>query len=379
MPVAKLHVVLALQHDRQRHQADHHHRGADDAGGRGQDRAHHRDREREPPGRPPQQDLQAVEQVGGDAGSFQHRAHEDEHRDRHQHQVVGDTPDAQRQVEELDDVEDVQRHADEAEGQPHAAQNEAHGEAREQQDRQRREHERRQIILDVHPLLLRALRGGGSSSAAPPLARAHVVTLCGGATELGRAEQLNELVQQHSDRGHAEEEHARGQEALDRPAVGQASRGVRSLVQVPGAFHEVDGEVEDDGGVGNGEDQAAQELDPALHRGAEALVHQADPYVGVPEIGEADAEQEQHRMQVPFALLQLGRAQHQEAPRDDVEDDDDHQRDRDPGADAPDPVRGRTEDVFNPQDVPHTFGLCRPAAHEGGSAGTRSAPVPAPP
>ena len=152
VPVASSHVVLALQHDRQRHQADHHHRGADDAGGRSQDGAHHRDRERESPRRPPQQDLEAVEQVGGDAGSFQHRAHEDEHRDRHQNQIVGDAPYAERQVEELDRVEDVQGNAEEAEGQSHAAEDEAYGEPREQQDRQRPEHERRQIVLDVeHP------------------------------------------------------------------------------------------------------------------------------------------------------------------------------------------------------------------------------------
>ena len=178
---------------------------------------------------------------------------------------------------------------------------------------------------------------------------------------LGRAEQLDELAQQNRDRGHAQEEHSGGQEPLDRPAVGQAGRGVRGLVQVPGALHEVDCEVEDDGAVGNGEDQAADELDPALRRGTEAFVHQADAHVGIFQVGEAEAEQEQHRVQVPFAFLQLGRTQHQEAAGDDIEDDDDHQRHRDPGTDAPDPSRHRIEDALNSQEVPHAALYCRPA------------------
>jgi hypothetical protein len=83
-------VVAAFQHRRQRHQADHDHGCADDARGRGHDRAHEDDRKCKRARHAPQQDLQALQQVGGDAGLLEHGPHEDEHRDGDEHEILGD-------------------------------------------------------------------------------------------------------------------------------------------------------------------------------------------------------------------------------------------------------------------------------------------------
>ena len=75
------------------------------------------------------------------------------------------------------------------ESEPHAAENEADGEAREQQDRQRREHERRQVVLDVEHALLLPTRSDLLGTFG--LFRSLVAEV---ATVLGRAEQLDELA-----------------------------------------------------------------------------------------------------------------------------------------------------------------------------------------
>ena len=158
----------------------------------------------------------------------------------------------------------------------------------------------------------------------------------GDAADVRRPEQVDEPAQQHHEPGQQEREHADRHERLDRPSIGQAGRGVGGLVEGPGALDEVDREPRHDQAVGDGEQEAAEELHPVPGPRAHALAHEVDADMAVLEIDEAHAEQEQHRVQMPFALLELGRAQHQEPPRDHVEQDDHHQRDGDPGAGAAD-------------------------------------------
>ena len=95
-----------------------------------------------------QQHLDAVEQIVGDAASLHDDAHEDEGRDRDQHQILRRlAPDARHEIEELDQPEGAEEVADQAEGQRHAAQHERHRVAREQQGGQRQEHHDRQVVL----------------------------------------------------------------------------------------------------------------------------------------------------------------------------------------------------------------------------------------
>ena len=107
--------VALAHHGRQRQRGHHRDRGADDAGHRGEDRAHDGDGERQRAGHPLQEHLHAVEQVAGDAAALHHDAHEDERRHRDQHQVLGRlAPDPRQEIEELDQREHAKSIADQA-------------------------------------------------------------------------------------------------------------------------------------------------------------------------------------------------------------------------------------------------------------------------
>ena len=140
--------VALADHRRQCQRRHHGHGRADDAGHGGQDRAHDGDAERQGAGYALQQHLDAIEEIVGDPAPLHHHAHEDERRDRHQHEVLRRLPpDARYEIEEFDQPESAQKIADQTEGKRHAAQDECHRVAGEQQRGQRHEHQDRQIIL----------------------------------------------------------------------------------------------------------------------------------------------------------------------------------------------------------------------------------------
>ena len=133
----------------------------------------------------------------------------------------------------------------------------------------------------------------------------------------------------------------------------QPGGGIGRLVQIPGALDEVLGEVDDDQAVRNDEHQTADEFDPLLAPPAQTLTHQVDAHVCVLEVGEADAEQEQDGVQVPLRLLQLCRTEHQEPPGHHVQDDDEHQRDRHPGAKPAEAVHDSPQELLDRQKPSH--------------------------
>jgi hypothetical protein len=134
------------QHDRQRDQAHRDDRCGDNAGRRGKQRADadHRightaaDGAEKLPG--------GIEQLLRHARSFEDQPHEGEKRDREQRLVRHDAPDPVGQRLKERRVEEVELNAEDSEAQPNEGEREGHRVADEQEDDERREHDRRHIV-----------------------------------------------------------------------------------------------------------------------------------------------------------------------------------------------------------------------------------------
>ena len=113
--------------------------------------------------------------------------------------------------------------------------------------------------------------------------------------------------------------------------------------------------------MANQEQKAAQQLDPPLRRDAQPFADEVDPHVRILDVGKPDAQEKQDRVNVPLAFLQLGRTQHEKAPGDHVEDDDDHQRDRHPGADTADKDHKPIQEFLEAKKCMHAAGPPRPS------------------
>ena len=79
--------VIVAQHDRDGQQPDDGFGGPDHAAGRGKDRAQQDGADRQAAGQPAGPHMDRLEQLFGNAGAFQQRAHQDEQRHRGQHIV----------------------------------------------------------------------------------------------------------------------------------------------------------------------------------------------------------------------------------------------------------------------------------------------------
>jgi hypothetical protein len=91
-------VVAVAQHDRQRDQTHRDHRGGDDAGRRGEQRADEDHRKGQAATQRPEKLADGIEQILGHARSFEDQPHEGEERDGQQRVVVHDAEDAVRQA-----------------------------------------------------------------------------------------------------------------------------------------------------------------------------------------------------------------------------------------------------------------------------------------
>ena len=79
-----------------------------------------------------------MQKIIGDARSFEHGAHQNEHRHRNQDQTFGRRPpDPRDDAEKFAERKHIEHHADEAEADPDTAQHPGHRIAAEQQRRQR--------------------------------------------------------------------------------------------------------------------------------------------------------------------------------------------------------------------------------------------------
>ena len=138
-------VVAVAQHDRQRDQAHRDHGSRDHAGGRREQGAdeHHGIGETAADGA--EQLPDGVEQVFGHAGPFQHQSHEGEERNRQQRVVVHHAIDAfgQRLQEVRPELAELD--SDEGVDQSDRAERECRRIAQQQDNHQRREHDRRHV------------------------------------------------------------------------------------------------------------------------------------------------------------------------------------------------------------------------------------------
>ena len=133
----ELRVIALPQQVGQRHQAQGHHRGADDAGARRHQPAHQDDAKAKAAGQPRQQFGEGVQQLLGDAGLLQHHAHEHEQGHGDERLVAHDAEDARRQKAEHLQVEQAEGGQGQGEGQGAAGQRQRHRIAKQQQ----REHQ----------------------------------------------------------------------------------------------------------------------------------------------------------------------------------------------------------------------------------------------
>lgn len=130
--------VAVAQHCRRRHHADDGFDRADDAGRRGEHRAHQQRRDGEAAGQPPDPQLRHGEEALGDARAFAHRAHEDEERHCREGMVDQDVVRAPGELHADAGAEEV-----EPEDEGERDQRERDRKAGEDEQKQRREHPKR--------------------------------------------------------------------------------------------------------------------------------------------------------------------------------------------------------------------------------------------
>jgi hypothetical protein len=142
---SELAVVAVAQHHRQRDQAHRNHGSGDHAGGCRQQGADEDHRIGHAAADRPEQLADGVEQVFRHAGAFQDQAHEGEEGNRQQGVVGHDAEDAVRQRLQQFRLQQAQFDADQAEEQAVGSQRKCHRKARQQEDDQRAEHDRREV------------------------------------------------------------------------------------------------------------------------------------------------------------------------------------------------------------------------------------------
>ena len=138
-------IVAVAQHDGQRDQSHRNHGGGDDARRCRKQGADENDGVGEAAADGAEQLPDGVEQILGHAGSFQHQSHEREEGDREQRVVVHHAVDAfGKRLQEVGS-EFPELDADQGKDQSHCAERECRRIAQQQDDHQRREHDRRHV------------------------------------------------------------------------------------------------------------------------------------------------------------------------------------------------------------------------------------------
>ncbi len=139
-------VVAVAQHDRQRDQPHRDHRRGDHAGRRRQQRPDEDHRIGKPAADGAEQLADGVEQVLGHAGSLEHQSHEGEERDREQRIVAHHAIDALGQRLQEVGSEQVEPDPDQPEDQAVGGEREGDRVAEQQEEHERREHDRRHVL-----------------------------------------------------------------------------------------------------------------------------------------------------------------------------------------------------------------------------------------
>ncbi len=148
-------VIAVAQHDRQRDEAHGYDGGRDDAGRRREQGADENDRVRNAAAHGPEQLAYGFEQILGHAGAFENEPHERKERDREQRLVAHHPEDAlgqglEQRPGEIDHAARIgsELYADDEEHQPDGGEREGDRIAGEQDQDERREHDRREVLSD---------------------------------------------------------------------------------------------------------------------------------------------------------------------------------------------------------------------------------------
>jgi len=166
-------VVAVAQHDRQRDEAHRDHARRHDAGGRGEQRADEDHRVGEAAAHRTEHLADRVEQVLGHAAALEDQSHEREERHREQRVVRHHAPQALGQGAEQRRMQQAELDADQAEHDAVRGERERHRVAQEQEDDERREHQRREVGGEegAHAAVSGRARGWGAIARVTPARR----------------------------------------------------------------------------------------------------------------------------------------------------------------------------------------------------------------